>query len=331
MAKTYRWGIIGTGNIAAKFATCLAICENARLHAVASRCLESADTFGNRFKVPVRHASYEALARDPEVDVVYVATPHVYHGEIAIQCLRAGKAVLCEKPFTLNLDEAEEVFSVARETGQFVMEGMWTRFFPAIQQVQKWIVAGAIGEPRMVQASFGFRMDYGDRERLWDPALGGGSLLDVGIYPITIASIAFQDAPASVCGAAHLSDRGVDEQAAFVLKFLGGRLAVLSSAIRTVTNWDAYIYGEHGMIQIHRPFWQPEKVSLIPGGDSPEAVEVFEHPHESLGFEYEIREVMRCLDAGLTECPAMPQRRTLEIMGTMDKLRALWEMRYPGE
>ena len=331
MAKTYRWGILGTGNIAAKFATCLAVCDNAILHAVGSRSQESADTFGNRFKAPVRHASYEALAEDPDVDVVYIATPHALHKENAIRCLRAGKAVLCEKPLTLNLREAEEIVAVARETGCFLMEGMWTRFFPAIQQVEQWIAAGAIGEPRMVQSSFGFRMEYSGRGRLWDPALGGGSLLDVGIYPITIASIAFQDPPASICGAAHLSDRGVDEQAAFVLKFIGGRLAVLSSAIRTRTNWDSYIYGESGMIKIHSPFWSPEKATLLPaeGADRPE--ETFEQPMESLGFEYEIREVMRCLDAGLVECPAMPHRRTLEIMGTMDMLREQWDMAYPGE
>lgn len=331
MAKTYRWGILGTGNIAAKFATCLGVCENAQLHAVGSRSQESADTFGNRFRAPVRHASYEALANDPDVDVVYIATPHALHKENAIQCLRAGKAVLCEKPFTLNMAEAEAVFAAAGEARRFLMEGMWTRFFPAIRQAEQWIAGGAIGEPRMVQASFGFRMDYADRGRLWDPALGGGSLLDVGIYPITIASIAFQDAPASVCGAAHLSDRGVDEQAAFVLKYLGGKLAVLSSAIRTVTNWDAFIYGETGMIQIHSPFWQPEKVTLIPAPDSDREAVRFEKPHESLGFEYEIREVMECLDAGLLECPAMPHRRTREIMSTMDELRRQWELAYPGE
>ena len=331
MAKTYRWGILGTGNIAAKFATCLGVCDNALLHAVGSRSQDGADTFGNRFKVPVRHASYEALANDPDVDVIYVSTPHALHKDNTIQCLRAGKAVLCEKPFTLNLAEAEETFAVAKETGRFLMEGMWTRFFPAIGQVEKWITAGAIGEPRMVQASFGFRMDFSERGRLWDPALGGGSLLDVGIYPITIASIAFQDPPASICGAAHLSDRGVDEQAAFVLKYIGGRLAVLSSAVRTVTNWDAFIYGETGMIQIHSPFWQPDKVTLIPNNVTGKPGKTFEKPLESLGFEYEIREVMRCLDEGLTECPAMPHRRTLEVMAIMDELRRQWSMRYPGE
>lgn len=331
MAKTFRWGILGTGNIAAKFATCLGVCDNAILHAVGSRNQESADTFGNRFNVPVRHASYTALANDPDVDVVYVATPHSLHKDNTILCLRAGKAVLCEKPFTLNVQEAEETFAVARETGQFLMEGMWTRFFPAIQHMEQWIAAGAIGEPRMVQASFGFRMDYSDRGRLWDPALGGGSLLDVGVYPITLASIAFQDPPATVCGLAHLSDRGVDEQAAFVLKYLGGRLAVLASAVRTATIRDAFIYGEEGMIQVHAPFWQPDTVTLIPAKGSSQPPASFEEPLESLGFEYEIREVMRCLDAGLAECPAMPHRRTLEIMATMDMLREQWDMKYPEE
>lgn len=344
MGKTYRWGIIGTGNIAAKFATCFKVCEDAQLRAVGSRSQESADTFGNRFNVPVRHASYEALATDPDIDVVYVATPHALHLENSIACLRAGKAVLCEKPFTLNTTQSQALINVARETGNFLMEGMWTRFFPVIQQVERWIAEGAIGAPRMVQSSFGFQMDYSDRGRLWDPALGGGSLLDVGIYPITMASIAFKDAPTGIYGAAHIGATGVDEQAAFVLQYDGGRLASLSSAVRTETNWDTYIYGEEGMITIHSPFWQPEKATLraqgnnayatAHRGDAPESdryEETFACPLESLGFEYEIREVMRCLDEGLVECPGMPHARTLEIMGIMDELRNQWGLHYPGE
>ncbi len=328
MATNYRWGIIGTGNIAAKFATCLAVCEGATLHAVASRSQEGADAFGDRFKIPVRHASYEALANDPDVDVVYVSTPHALHMENCILCLRAGKAVVCEKPFTLNAAESRAVIEVARESQRFLMEGMWTRFFPVVKQAEAWIAAGAIGEPRMVRADFGFRMDYGDRGRLWDLRLGGGSLLDVGIYPITIASIAFQDAPTDIHGFAHIGEYGVDEQAAFVLGYSGGRLATLSSAIRTKTNWDAYIHGETGTIKIHSPFWQPSKVTLIPAEGEEQSVEI---PLESLGFEYEIREVMACLDQGLLECPAMPHARTVEVMEVMDKLRRQWSLHYPGE
>ncbi len=328
MATNYRWGIIGTGNIAAKFATCLAVCEGATLHAVASRSQEGADAFGDRFKIPVRHASYEALANDPDVDVVYISTPHALHMENCMLCLRAGKAVLCEKPFTLNAAESRAVIEVAREMQQFLMEGMWTRFFPVVKQAEAWIAEGVIGEPRMVRADFGFRMDYGDRGRLWDLHLGGGSLLDVGIYPITIASLAFQAAPTDIHGFAHVGEYGVDEQAAFVLGYSGGRLATLSSAIRTKTNWDAYIHGENGTIKIHSPFWQPSKVTLIPNEGEEQSVEI---PLESLGFEYEIREVMACLDQGLLECPAMPHARTVEVMEVMDKLRRQWSLHYPGE
>jgi predicted dehydrogenase len=328
MATNYRWGIIGTGNIAAKFATCLAVCEGATLHAVASRSQEGADAFGDRFKIPVRHASYEALANDPDVDVVYISTPHALHMDNCTLCLRAGKAVLCEKPFTLNAAESRAVIEVAREMQKFIMEGMWTRFFPVVKQAEAWIVEGVIGEPRMVRADFGFRMDYGDRGRLWDLRLGGGSLLDVGIYPITIASLAFQAAPTDIHGFAHVGEYGVDEQAAFVLGYSGGRLATLSSAIRTKTNWDAYIHGETGTIKIHSPFWQPSKVTLIPNEGEEQSVEI---PLESLGFEYEIREVMACLDQGLLECPAMPHARTVEVMEVMDKLRRQWSLHYPGE
>jgi predicted dehydrogenase len=328
MAKTYRWGIIGTGNIATQFATCLQVCDNAVLQSVGSRSQESADTFGRKFDVPNRHATYEGLIDDPEVDIVYVSTPHSLHKDNSIACLRAGKAVLCEKPFTLNVADSQAVIDVARETGLFLMEGMWTRFFPAIQKVEAWIAEGAIGSPRMVRADFGFWMDYGQRNRLWDPALGGGSLLDVGIYPITLASIAFCDAPESIQGSAHISDMGIDEQAAFSLGFSGGRLATLSSAVRAKTDWNAYIYGEDGVIRIHERFWQPHKVTLTPREGEERT---FEEPLESLGFEYEIREVMSCLDKGLTECPAMPHSRTLEVMDTMDTLRKQWGLKYPGE
>ena len=328
MAKTYRWGIIGTGNIATQFATCLKVCDNAILQAVGSRSQESADTFGATFNVPTRHATYEGLINDPEVDVVYVSTPHSLHKENSIACLKAGKPVLSEKPFTLNVAESKGVIAVAQETGLFLMEGVWTRFFPAIKQVEQWIAAGKIGNPRMVRADFGFWMDYGDRNRLWDPALGGGSLLDVGIYPITLASIAFGDAPTSIQGMAHISDHGIDEQAAFVLGFSEGRLATLSSAVRAQSDWNAYIYGDEGMIRIHENFWRPDKVTLIPRDGE---ATTFEQPLESIGFEHEIREVMRCLDAGLTECPTMPHSRTLEVMGTMDTLRAQWGLKYPGE
>ncbi len=328
MAKTYRWGIIGTGNIATQFATCLQVCDNAVLQSVGSRSQEGADAFGEKFNVTNRHATYEGLINDPEVDVVYVSTPHSLHKENSIACLRAGKPVLCEKPFTLNASDSQDVIDVARETGLFLMEGIWTRFFPVIKQIEAWIAEGAIGEPRMVRADFGFRMDYSERNRLWDPALGGGSLLDVGIYPITLASIAFRDAPESIHGTAYISEQGVDEQAAFVLAYSGGRLATLSSAVRTKTDWDAFIYGETGSIRLHDTFWRPEKATLTPAeGDEV----VFETPSESLGFEYEIREVMRCLDAGLIECPDMPHSRTLEVMGTMDTMRKQWGLHYPGE
>ncbi len=328
MAKTYRWGIIGTGNIATQFATCLKVCDNAVLHAVGSRSQASADAFGDKFDIPTRHATYEGLINDPEVDVVYVSTPHSLHKENSIACLKAGKPVLSEKPFTLNVSESKEVIAVAKETGLFLMEGMWTRFFPAIKQVESWIASGAIGEPRMVRCDFGFYMEYGERNRLWDPALGGGSLLDVGIYPINLASIAFKDAPETIQGAAHINAQGIDEQAAFVLGYSGGRLATLSSAVRAQSDWNAYIYGETGMIKIHECFWRPHAATLIPREGDPTT---FDEPLESIGFEHEIREVMGCLDAGLTECPTMPHSRTLEVMGTMDTLRKQWGLKYPGE
>lgn len=327
MAKTYRWGIIGTGNIATQFATCLQVCDNAILQAVGSRSQESATAFGDKFDIPVCHASYEALANDPTVDIVYISTPHALHKANSITCLQAGKAVLCEKPFTFNAADSQAVFDVAQEAGLFLMEGMWTRFFPVIKQVEDWIAQGAIGPVRMVRADFGYWMDYEERNWLWDLDLGGGSLMDVGIYAITLASIAFREAPKSIQGHARIAERGVDEQAAFVLGYSNG-VAALSSAVRSKTDWDAFIYGEDGMIRIHDRFWQPHKATLTPREGNEKTVEI---PLDSLGFEYEIREVMRCLDEGLTECPAMPHAKTREIMKIMDTLRQQWGLCYTGE
>ncbi len=183
MSDTIRWGILGTGFIARQFAEGLKSAHGAVLQAVGSRAMKTANTFGDLFNVPNRHASYEALVADPEVDVIYVSTPHPLHKENSILCLEAGKAVLCEKPFTINRREAEEVVACARDHKRFLMEAMWTRFLPTVVQAAAWVREGVIGEVRMVRADFGFRADYNEESRLFTPEMGGGGLLDDVLGP----------------------------------------------------------------------------------------------------------------------------------------------------
>lgn len=321
-----RWGILGLGNIARQFATGLQALPDAQLVAVGSRTQDKADAFGTQFNAPHRHGSYEALANDPDVDAVYIASPHSAHEEDALLCLNAGKAVLCEKPFTINAAQAERVIAKAREKNLFLMEAMWTRFFPLMYRLREMLAKGVIGEPRMLQADFGFRAGVDPKSRLFNPALGGGGLLDVGVYPISLASMLF-GTPALVVGLAHIGETGVDEQAGMVLQYEGGRLAVLSTAARVNTPQDAHILGSEGNIKIPSPWWKPATMTISAGGKSEDVA----LPYESNGYQFEAQEVARCLREGRTESDIMPLDETLEIMRTMDSLRAQWGLKYPME
>ena len=325
-SEIIHWGILGPGNIAKQFATGLQAVSGAKLLSVGSRSQEKADAFADQFDAPKRHASYEALAADPEVDVVYIATPHPGHKAAALLCIEHGKAVICEKPFTINAAEAEEVITAARAKGVFVMEAMWTRFFPAMVHVRKLLEDGAIGDVRLLQADFGFRTDINPKGRLFDPALGGGGLLDVGVYAISLASMIFGTA-SQVTGLAHLGETGVDEQAAIVLGYPGGGLASITTGIRINTPHEAHILGTDGHIKLHGPWWKPATMTISSGGKSEEVT----IPYESVGMNYEAEEVNRCLRAGETESAILPLDETLAIMKTMDKLRAQWGLKYPME
>jgi predicted dehydrogenase len=358
MAEKIRWGILSTGSIAHSFARGLEVLPDAELVAVGSRTQSSADDFGRTFDVPHRHGSYEDLAHDPDVDVIYVATPHVFHKENTLLCLNAGKAVLCEKPFTLNAGEAREVIDVARERGLFLMEAMWTRFLPAMVQVRQWLEEGAIGEVRMIAADFGFRAEFDPESRLFAPELGGGALLDVGIYPVSLTSMILGQ-PNQVASLANLGETGVDEQSAFILGYPGGELALLSAAVRTQTPTEATIMGTEGQIRVHPPAFKPEWVTLVKPGFAQSVREAapawlvgagqalgldrFWHrvaepkgqslhfPLEGNGYNYEAVEVMRCLREGRLESEVIPLDESLAIMETLDRIRATWGLVYPGE
>jgi predicted dehydrogenase len=303
------------------------VLPNARLLAVGSRSLDKAVAFADQHQAERRYGSYEALVADPDVDIVYVATPHPFHHDHSLLAIAAGKAVLCEKPFAVNAAQAAAVIAASRAKGVFCMEAMWTRFLPAMVRVREWLAAGRIGAPRLLTADFGFRAGWNPDSRLLSPALAGGALLDVGVYVTALSAMVFGPRPTRVTGFATLGETGVDEQAAFVLGYGGGGLASLTCAVRTNTPQEARIDGEAGRISLDG-FWHAEKAVLHAEGHGTETVEL---PLRGGGFEFEAAEAMRCLEAGLTESPDLPLDETLAIAETMDALRAQWGLRYPME
>jgi predicted dehydrogenase len=322
-----RWGILGTGFIAGAFAAGLTALDDAEILAVGSRTQAAADVFANKFNIPRQYPSYKALADDPDVEVIYVSTPHSLHCENTLLCLDAGKAVLCEKPFAINTAQADTMIQKAREKRLFLMEAMWTRFLPVLVRVRELLANGAIGEPRMINADFGFRTNFNPAGRLFDPNLGGGGLLDVGIYPLSLASMVFGNAT-RISSMATLGETGVDEQSAFILGYEDGQLAVLSTAIRTNTPQTASIIGTEGYIRIHSPWWRGTTFTLSVQGKSDE---VFECPLTGNGYNYQAAEVVRCLREGKLESDVMPLDETRSIMATMDSIRAQWGLKYPME
>ena len=328
MSDQIRWGILGTGSIANKFATGLQAVEDATLVAIGSRAQDTANAFADKYGAPNRHASYEALAADPEVDAIYVSTPHTFHKENSIQCLESGKAVLCEKPFAINAGEAETAIQCARENGQFLMEAMWTRFLPVMVQVRAWLAEGHIGEIRMVAADFGFRTNVNPAGRLFNPALGGGGLMDVGIYPISFASMVFGVQPSRITAMAEIGDTSIDEQAAMIFGYDSGALASLWTGIRTTTPQEATILGTEGRIRIESPFWDAKTATLTVDGKDPVHIAP---PRNGNGYNYEAIEVGRCLRANKLESDIIPLDETLAVMKTMDTIRVQVGVKYPME
>ena len=327
MEKKIRWGILGPGSIAHKFATGLKVIPDAEIVAVGSRDLQRANTFADTFDVPHRHSGYVELANNSEVDVVYVATPHPFHKACAMLCLEAGRAVLCEKPLTVDASQAEEMIACAREHKRFLMEAMWTRFIPIMVKVREWLADGVIGEPRMLTADFGNRIALtaeNMKGRLFALELAGGAMLDIGVYTVSLASMVF-GAPAKITSLAHIGKTGVDEQSAVLLGYDAGQIASLSCAITTRTSQDARIFGAKGSIYIPN-FSRATSATLEVHGKEPLQIEI---PFTDNGFEYQVLEVINCLRAGKLESDVMPLDESLSIVKTMDTVREQWGLKYP--
>lgn len=327
MTDTIRWGILAPGRIAHKFAVGLKGSRNGVLHGVGSRSAERAAEFAEQYGATRSHGSYQELVDDSEIDAIYISNPHPFHKDATILCLEHGKPVLCEKPFTVNAADAEQVISVAMQREVFLMEAMWTRFLPTMQQARAWIDAGRIGDVRMIHASFSFRTGWDPEGRALNPDLAGGGLLDVGIYVVSLAYWITQKDPTDIVSSAHIGDTGVDEQAGMVLTYDDGALALLSCGVRTNTSHNAVIYGTDGWIEFLHPFWRGTKVTLHVGDEQIE----FEQPHISNGYEYQATEVEGCIAAGKRESAVMPLDETLRIMKCLDTIRGQWGLTYPFE
>jgi predicted dehydrogenase len=320
---TTRWGIIATGTIAGALAEDLARVPDAELVAVGSRTPERAEVFAARYGVPRAYGSWSQLAADPDIDVVYVATPHSAHHAAARLCLESGKAVLCEKPFTLDLATATDLVELARERGLFLMEAMWMRCNPAIRRLVDLVASGRVGEVRAVHADFGLAERLPPTHRLHARELGGGALLDLGVYPVTFAHL-FLGEPTHTAAWGTLTPGGVDDNTGMLFGYPSGALATLTCSLVTDTPRVASVSGTEGRIELARGFFRPETLVLY-GNDAVETIDV---PYKGLGYVHEIVEVQRCLGLGLTESPLVPLADTLAVMRTLDAVRAQLGVRY---
>jgi len=317
MVDEVRWGILGTGKIARAFATALKDVPGAILAGVASRSQDKADAFAREFGAQAAFGSYEALVEARGIDLVYVATPHPQHAGNALLALRAGKGVLVEKPFAMNLREAEQVVTLARTRRLFLMEAMWTRYLPGFQEVQRIVASGEIGEVSQVVADFGFSAEFGPEHRVYNPALGGGALLDLGIYPLSIAT-ALLGPVVEIKAQAEMGATGVDVQTGFTLKHEGGAMSVCSCSFKARTPCELTVSGTRGHVRMNTRFHHAKSVTVTLADGSARTIDT---PYIGNGYVHEVIEAQRCFTAGLTESPGMKLQETLALMGVLDEIR----------
>lgn len=317
MTRTYRWGILGAGNIANKFASAIKYTANAEVYAVASRDINKAKEFSGKYGAAKVYGRYDQLVEDAGVDIIYIATPHVFHCEQVIMCLEHKKAVLCEKPMALSFQQVTKMVNASREYQTFLMEGMWSAFMPSIKKAVELINQDIIGPVKYIRADFGFQAPSDPNNRLYNLKLGGGSILDVGIYPLFLTTLLLGE-PSRIQSMAKLAATGADECCSMQFQYAGGQLANIFSSIGVKTSLTAEITGAKGRILLPAPFYKATALSLeLNDGESKQ----FSFPYEHNGFEYEIREVMQCLEKGMIECPGMLHERSLTMARMMDTVR----------
>ncbi len=326
MSNKVRWGILGSGNIAGKFVKDLLLVENAVLQGVASRNITKARTFSEKYGAIIAYEGYEGLANDPDIHIIYIATPHTFHFEHAMLCLRAGKSVLCEKPMAMNAKEAKIMMDEAKKRNLFLMEGIWTRFIPGIEKVLELIAKDAIGKIEFLKADFGFKGDGNQESRVYNKSLGAGSLLDIGIYPVYL-SLLFLGVPDTIRAIANFTETGVDASCSMLLEYAGGTKAFLESTILADTSVEALIYGSKGSLQIHSRCHHPREITIKRYDGNTES---FTIDYKGEGYYHEILEVMHCLQHGLIESPRMSHSMSLKLIQTLDFVREKIGLEYDG-
>ncbi len=325
MSKKIKWGIIGLGKIAHKFAEDLQRIPNAELHAVASRSQEKAKTFAMQYNVPHFFGTYGQIFNISDLDVIYIATPHSFHCENVLMCLEHKVAVLCEKPFAMNAMEVKRMITLAKFQKTFLMEALWTRFLPTTLKVLELIEKGTIGEVNSLRADFGFKSTVDPQSRLFNQSLGGGSLMDVGIYPVFL-SLLLLGKPSSVKASASIGRTNVDENCGMLLKYENNKMAFLQSSIIVETGTEAFIYGEKGTIRINSRWHEPTSITLLPHQGEPKD---FFFDFDSNGYSYEAEEVMRCLRNGQQESELMSLDFSLDLIELLDTIRMKAGIYYP--
>ena len=325
MPKTFNWGIIATGNIAHKFAQDVALIPDAQIHAVASRSFDKASDFAQQYGAQYAYGSYESIVQCPDLDAVYVATPHSLHYENTMHCLKHKIPVLCEKSFAINARQVGEMIATANANDTFLMEAFWTRFLPTHRKMYQLIQEGAIGDIRSIKADFGIHFPFKPEGRLFNRSLGGGSLLDVGIYPVFLA-VWLLGKPTITKAVATFGPTEVEEVCNIIFKYDTGQTAILDSSLRFDTPCIGYIYGSEGYIQLHHRFHEARSFSIGKYGQEP-TVHQFEFTGN--GYFYEAIEVMERIRSGKTQSALMPLSLSLDLMETLDSIRSNAGIVYP--
>ncbi|MDC7233210.1 MAG: Gfo/Idh/MocA family oxidoreductase [Spirochaetales bacterium] len=329
MKDCINWGIIGCGGIAKMFVSSIRAVENSNLFAVASRTPGKAKDFSGKHGIESYYSDYESLLQIDELDAVYIATTANFHFENVKLVLESGKSVLCEKPFTVNADELKELIQIACERNLFMMEGMWTRFLPAMVQLRELLDKGKIGKVKQLRATFGFQLADNINHRLLDTSLAGGALLDTGVYPLSFANMVMKEKPVKVQALADIGESSVDEQSAYLLKYASGALGILDSTISAGVVSRAEVMGTKGSIQISDKFLGADELILNRPGQEPLCMS-FPYDKEA-SFKFEIEAASEAIRLGKLEHEIMSLSDSLQIIETMDKIRGQIDLVFQND
>ncbi len=326
MKRKYNWAVLGCGKIAKKFSADLKLLSNANLYAAASTDLRRAEEFKYEFGYEVAYGSYEEMVNDSKVDVVYIATPHSHHHKFALLCLNHRKAVLCEKAFAINKKEAEEMIASAKENNTFLMEAFWTRFQPSFNKAMEILQSGELGKIKVVRSDFAFKAPFDEKKRLYNIKLGGGSLLDIGIYPV-FAALTSLGKPEIIKTFADFSPTGSEESISMIFKYKNGEMASLTSSFAAASPTQTEYWCEKGYLVLNPRWFMPTKITVMKNGEEPQSIP---SGHlEGTGYQYEAAHVMDCLDAGKIESDKMTWQMSLDLMETLDRIRIDAGIFYP--